>query len=95
MQEPGEGARRLRAATMFHEDLMRLPTILAASALLAACGQSNKEQLQDAANQSDPAAAQVLNDAANSDMPPQEALQEAGNAAAAGEPSENMTGNNQ
>lgn len=50
--------------------------------LLAGCGQSNEERLQDAANQSDPAAAAVLENAAENGTDPQQALQEAGNAAA-------------
>lgn len=61
---------------------MRLPIIIAATLLMSACGQSNEEQLSDAANQSDPAAAEVLDGAAENGMDPQEALQEAGNAAA-------------
>ena len=62
---------------------MRFLAILTAALLISACGQSNEEQLQDAANQSDPAAAEVLNGAAENGMNPQDALQEAGNAAAA------------
>lgn len=51
--------------------------------LLAACGgQSNKQALQNAANQSDPAAAQVLNGAAENGMNPEQALNEAGQASA-------------
>ncbi|MCH8614748.1 hypothetical protein LZ016_01320 [Sphingomonas sp. SM33] len=61
---------------------MRTSLIIAATILLAACGKSNEEQLQEAANQSDPASAEVLNNAAEAGTPPQEALQEAGNAAA-------------
>ena len=53
-----------------------LPVLL----LVAACGQSNEDQLQDAANQSDPAAAAVLNGAAENGMDPQAALEAAGNA---------------
>jgi hypothetical protein len=60
---------------------MRLSLGFGAVLLLAACGQSNKEQLQEAANQSDPAAAAVLNNAAENGMDPQEALQQAGQAA--------------
>jgi hypothetical protein len=60
---------------------MRLRLGFGAALLLAACGQSNKEQLQEAANQSDPAAAAVLNNAAENGMDPQEALQQAGQAA--------------
>ena len=73
---------------------MRACLILSFALLLGACGgQSNEEQLQEAANQSDPAAAQVLNDAAENGMDPQEALQEAGNAAA--EADTNATANSQ
>jgi hypothetical protein len=61
---------------------MRTCHLLAATLLLAACGRSNEEQLREAANQSDPAAAAVLNNAAEAGIPPQEALQEAGNATA-------------
>jgi Tfp pilus assembly protein PilX len=61
---------------------MRTFLILTATLLVAACSRSNEEQLREAANQSDPAAAQVLNDAAEAGVPPQEALQRAGNAAA-------------
>ena len=50
---------------------------------LSACGQSDESQLQDAANQSDPAAAQVLNEAAEQGADPQQALEQAGEAAAA------------
>ena len=59
---------------------------LAALSLLAACGgrQSNEEALQNAANQSDPAAAAVLENAAQNGTNPQQALEEAGQAAAAG-----------
>jgi hypothetical protein len=53
---------------------------------IAACGggQSNEEALQNAANQSDPAAAQVLANAADNGMNPQQALEQAGQAAASG-----------
>ncbi len=52
--------------------------------LLAACGsQSEEEMLQNAANQSDPAAAAILNGAAENGMDPQQALEQAGQAAAA------------
>lgn len=52
--------------------------------LLAACsGQASKEdQLQDAANQSTPEAAQVLNGAAENGMSPDAALNEAAKAQA-------------
>ena len=54
-----------------------------ALALLAACdGRSTEEQLREAANQSDPAAAEVLKNAAETGVPPQEALEQAGQAAA-------------
>ena len=50
---------------------------------LAACGQqSNEEALDNAANQSDPAAAAVLENAAENGMNPQDALEQAGQAAA-------------
>jgi hypothetical protein len=61
---------------------MRITLIVSVALLMSACGQSNEEQLSDAANQSDPAAAEVLNGAAENGMDPQQALQEAGNAAA-------------
>ena len=61
---------------------MRFPLIITATLLMSACGSSNEEQLSEAANQSDPAAAEVLNGAAENGMDPQEALQEAGNVAA-------------
>ena len=74
---------------------MRFPMILTFAALLGGCGQSNEEQLQEAANQSDPAAAAVLNNAAEAGTPPQEALQEAGNAAAEADTQTNATANGQ
>jgi hypothetical protein len=74
---------------------MRFPMILTVAELLGACGQSNEEQLQEAANQSDPAAAAVLNNAAEAGTPPQEALQEAGNAAAEADTQANATTNGQ
>jgi hypothetical protein len=49
--------------------------------LVSACGgQSNEEALVEAAEQSDPAAAQVLNQAAEAGIAPQEALEQAGEA---------------
>ena len=48
--------------------------------LVTACGQSDEDRLQEAAEQSDPAAAQVLNQAAEQGMDPQEALERAGEA---------------
>lgn len=62
---------------------MRLPILLTLAMVAAACGRSDEEQLQEAANQSDPAAAEILNGAAENGMDPQQALQDAGNAAAA------------
>jgi hypothetical protein len=61
---------------------MRLSFAIAPALLLAACGQSNEQQLQEAANQSDPAAAAVLNNAAEAGVDPQQALEQAGQAAA-------------
>ena len=49
-------------------------------AVIAACGQSDEDALQDAANQSDPAAAAVLNQAAEEGVDPQAALEAAGQA---------------
>ena len=73
---------------------MRTYLVLSSAILLAACGgQSNEAQLEEAANQSDPAAAEVLENAAENRMDPQEALQEAGNAAA--EADTNATTNSQ
>jgi len=65
--------------------LARLPAlVLPALVLLAACGtQSNEDALQDAANVSDPAAAAFLENAAENGMDPQQALEQAGQAAAA------------
>lgn len=48
--------------------------------LAAACGQSQEDQLEAAANQSDPAAAAVLEGAAENGMNPQAALEAAGEA---------------
>jgi hypothetical protein len=62
---------------------MRRILPLVAFTLVAACsGKSNEEALQDAANQSDPAAAAVLENAAQNGMDPQQALEAAGNAQA-------------
>ena len=56
---------------------------VAAFALLSACGgKSDEEALQDAANQSDPAAAAVLENAAENGMNAQDALAAAGQAQA-------------
>ena len=73
---------------------MRFPMIIAATLLMSACGNSN-EKLSEAANQSDPAAAEVLNGAAENGMDPQEALQEAGNAAAMSDAGGAETSNSQ
>ena len=62
---------------------MRLSFAIIPALLLAACGQSDQDQLQEAANQSDPAAAAVLENAAENGMDPQQALQQAGEAASA------------
>lgn len=62
--------------------MLRLATVPALIAL-AACGtQSNDEALQNAANQSDPAAAAVLENAAEMGLNSQQALERAGQAAA-------------
>lgn len=54
---------------------------IAAFSLLSACGgKSDEEALQDAANQSDPAAAAVLENAAENGLNPQDALAVAGQA---------------
>jgi hypothetical protein len=57
------------------------PTVFLA---LAACGsqQASEEALRNAAEQSDPAAAAVLANAAENGMNPQQALEQAGQAAA-------------
>jgi hypothetical protein len=81
LQEPESGKlgwQRVRTP----EGSMRICLAITATLLLAACGKSDEERLRDAANQSDPAAAAILNNAAEAGVPPQEALQEAGNAAA-------------
>ncbi|QIK79362.1 hypothetical protein G7077_11065 [Sphingomonas piscis] len=57
---------------------------IAALLLLAACGKSNEDQLKEAANQSDPAAAAVLENSAENGADPQQALEQAGNAQLAG-----------
>lgn len=63
--------------------MLRSVCACAIALLIAACGgRSNEEALQDAANQSDPAAAAVLNGAAENGMDPQEALARAGQAQA-------------
>ena len=66
---------------------MRAPIVtLFLMAAAAACspGQSDEEALQDAANQSTPEAAQVLNGAAENGMDPSAALNQAAEAQASG-----------
>ena len=60
--------------------MLRNSPLLLLFALAACGGQSNEEALQEAANQSDPAAAAVLNGAADNGMDPQNALAAAGEA---------------
>lgn len=73
--------------------MLRAPCASALLLIATACGgRSDEEALRDAANQSDPAAAAVLNNAAENGMDPQEALARAGEAqlqnnGAAGAPS--------
>lgn len=69
---------------------------IAVSALLvclASCGgtNSNEAALQDAAEQSDPAAAAVLNESAENGMDPQQALNEAAQAQLSGIAEPNST----
>ena len=60
---------------------MRATLIVPGLLLLAACaGQSDTNGLEAAAEQSDPAAAAVLENAAENGMDPQRALEQAGNA---------------
>ena len=73
---------------------MRLSFAIAPALLLAACGQSNEQQLQEAANQSDSAAAAVLNNAAEAGADPQQALEQAGRTAAANPGTANTTAAN-
>ncbi|HEV2078930.1 MAG TPA: hypothetical protein VGR19_03390 [Allosphingosinicella sp.] len=64
--------------------MMRALVMMSALIVLAACArESNTDQLEQAAEQSDPAAAAVLENAAENGMDPQQALQQAGNAQAA------------
>ncbi len=61
--------------------LAAMPALL----LLAACSaQSDEDALQNAANQSDPAATALLENAAENGMDPQQALEQAGQAASQG-----------
>jgi hypothetical protein len=77
--KPQEAVERLQPA----EDVMRATFALPLFVFLAACGgQSNEEALENAAEQSDPVAAEVLNDAAENGMNVQDALKQAGEAAA-------------
>jgi len=66
---------------------MRLTLIAPASILLAACGSQSEnpagKDLSDAVNQSDPSAAAVIQQAEEMGLNEQQALQMAGNAAAA------------
>lgn len=72
---------------------MRYALPISAILLLAACGdgQSNEQALRDAANQSDPAAAQVLENAAEAGVDPQQALNAAGQARLANQAEPNST----
>ena len=71
--------------------MLRLASATAVMMLAACGGRSDEEALLDAANQSNPAAAAVLENAAENGMDPQEALAAAGRAQVAngaqGEPS--------
>ena len=60
--------------------MIRKSPLLLLFALAACGGQSDQESLQEAANQSDPAAAAVLDNAAENGMDPQNALAAAGEA---------------
>ena len=71
--------------------MRRTSPILLALALAACGGQSNEEALQNAAAQSDPAAAAVLNEAAEAGVDPQNALEAAGRAQAGAEVLPNST----
>ena len=67
--------------------MRHIAMLIAAPLLLAACGgtspqDNSAEALEEAAEVSDPAAAEVLENAAENGMNPQEALQQAGNAQA-------------
>lgn len=69
--------------------MLRAASASALLLLATACGGPSDEQaLQDAANQSDPAAAAVLNNAAENGMDPQEALARAGQAQVQGNAAE-------
>lgn len=60
--------------------MLRLAPVPLLLALLACGGQSDEEALRNAAEQSDPAAAAVLNEAANQGIDAQQALEAAGRA---------------
>lgn len=62
--------------------MLRTCSVALALALAACGGQSDEEALKDAAEQSDPAAAAVLNQAAEAGIDPQNALEAAGRAQA-------------
>lgn len=67
--------------------MRRLASLAAVPLLIVACSDNtnqrdSSEALEEAAEVSDPAAAQVLENAAQNGMDPQEALREAGNAQA-------------
>lgn len=73
--------------------MRRALPLSAAFVFLAACGggESNQQALQDAAEQSDPAAAAVLNRAAEAGADPQDALNAAGQAQLGNEAQPNST----
>ena len=73
--------------------MRQILTIAAVPLLLAACGRSDEEKLEDAANQSHPEAAQILEGAAENGMDPQEALARAGNAVVENESGNQRAGN--
>jgi hypothetical protein len=62
--------------------MIRRAAVSVLALILAGCGQSDEAALENAANQSDPAAAAILNGAAENGMDPQKALEQAGRAAA-------------
>lgn len=73
--------------------MRQLAIMIAVPLFLAACGRSDEEALEDAANQSTPAAAEVLNGAAENGMEPQEALELAGEVAANTDQANSTSGN--
>lgn len=72
---------------------MRKLVLIAIPLLIAGCGRSQEERLEEAADQSYPAAAEVLNAAAENGMNAQEALDEAGEAAVRNMQSDNFSAN--